>query len=315
MFDKGPQREVVSIYKDDFTTPASRPQYFIQVYRCVKVDVSECRSGPSGYPVPKTTAEIEIVVPDITNSKKFYKHVVYNHTSCKCGKLEERTKKLYKTITNNEVRETYFKANYKKNPVNLMRVCNVCNSAQPRHQLNPYHAEVTPPFKYLAYKQCLPGSVAIEKNTSKVQITLTSNNEKSVTLINDISCKAYDGENAGRRQCLNPTTQHSPSPTTQNRRNSTTQNSPKTAGLTGDSGDGNQRDQEVNYEILVYIASGKVILAAFLLSLVLFTILIMDFTLCRRKKGFLYALFACKSDDTDHFYQRCSERNRNEITV
>jgi hypothetical protein len=70
-----------------------------------------------------------------------------------------------------------------------------------------------------------------------------------------------------------------------------------------------------NYEILVYIASGKVILAAFLLSLVLFTILIMDFTLCRRKKGFLYALLGCKNDDVDHFCQRCSERNRNEITV
>ena len=71
---------------------------------------------------------------------------------------------------------------------------------------------------------------------------------------------------------------------------------------------------EPNYEILVYIASGKVILAAFLLSLVLFTILIMDFTLCRRKKGFLYALVGCKNNDV-HFCQRCSERNRNEITV
>jgi hypothetical protein len=100
---------VVSIYNDDFSTPPSRPQYFIEVYRCVEVFYSECSSsGPYGYPVPKKPAEIEILVPDITNkdrdpiSKKFYKYVVYNHTSCKCGKLEDRKKKLYKNITNNE---------------------------------------------------------------------------------------------------------------------------------------------------------------------------------------------------------------------
>jgi hypothetical protein len=101
---------VVSIYNDDFTTPPSRPQYFIEVYRCVKLDFGECPSiGPSGYPVPNTTAEIEIVVPDVTNKdrdpsskKKFYKYVVYNHTSCQCGNLKYRNGRLYKNITNNE---------------------------------------------------------------------------------------------------------------------------------------------------------------------------------------------------------------------
>ena len=102
---------MVSIYKykDNFTTPLSRPQYFIEVYRCVKLDSGECFSGQYAYPVPKTMAEIGIVIPDITNKdrdpsskKKFYKYVVYNHTSCKCGKLEDRKKKLYKKITNNE---------------------------------------------------------------------------------------------------------------------------------------------------------------------------------------------------------------------
>jgi hypothetical protein len=101
---------VVSIYNDDFTTPPSRPQYFIEVYRCVKVGFGECPSiGRYVYPVPNKIEEIEIVVPDITNKdrdpsskKKFYKYVVYNHTSCKCGKLEDRKKKLYKKITNNE---------------------------------------------------------------------------------------------------------------------------------------------------------------------------------------------------------------------
>ena len=102
-----PQREVISIYNDDFTTPPSRPQYFIEVYRCVKLDFGEC--GSSAYPVPKTTNEIEIVVPDITNKdrdssykNKFYKYVVHNHTTCQCGNFKYRNSTLYKTITNNE---------------------------------------------------------------------------------------------------------------------------------------------------------------------------------------------------------------------
>ena len=73
---------MVSIYNDDFTTPPSRPQYFIEVYRCVEADFGECYSGPFEYPVPKNVGKIEIVVPDITNKdssnkKKFYKYVVY----------------------------------------------------------------------------------------------------------------------------------------------------------------------------------------------------------------------------------------------
>ena len=54
--------------------------------------------------------KIEIVVPDIANGKdrdssdkkKFYKYVVYNHTSCTCGTLNIRDTRLYQTITNNE---------------------------------------------------------------------------------------------------------------------------------------------------------------------------------------------------------------------
>ena len=34
--------------------------------------------------------EIEIVVPDTSNKTKFYSYVIYNHTSCKCGKENER---------------------------------------------------------------------------------------------------------------------------------------------------------------------------------------------------------------------------------
>ena len=99
---------MVSIYNDDFAIQLSRPQYYIEVYRCVKVQPGECSTGGRyGYPVPKTTEEIEIVVPDIANrdrsygnNKTFYKYVVYNHTSCQCGRLVDRMRKLYKTIAN-----------------------------------------------------------------------------------------------------------------------------------------------------------------------------------------------------------------------
>ena len=66
------------------------------------------------YPVQSSKTEIEIVVPDLTNSyrdpfkKTFYKYVVYSHSSCKCGKLKER--KLYQKIQDNEgkIREAYW---------------------------------------------------------------------------------------------------------------------------------------------------------------------------------------------------------------
>ncbi|CAB4032867.1 Hypothetical predicted protein, partial [Paramuricea clavata] len=253
-----PQREVISIYKDDFTTPPSRPQYFIEVYRCVKVEVGECSSsGPSAYPVPKTTNEIEIVVPDITNKdrdssnkKKFYKYVVYNHTSCQCGKLTYRNGppngRLYKTITNNEVSAAYFKAKYSKNTVNLIRVCNVCNNAQPRYKLHPKHFNVDLQYKYLAYQQCLPGCVVVKNETSNKQTSMLSGSSVNVPLTNDISCKAYDGAKTQQQGKNNPQ---------------------KLKSSSSETPVGNSSDQDANYEILVYIASGKVTLAAFLLSL------------------------------------------------
>ena len=88
-----------------------------------------------------------------------------------------------------------------------MRVCNVCNSTQPRYKLHPKHVKTTPPFKYLAYQQCLPGCVVAENRTSEVKITLTYV-VKSLNVTNDISCKAYDGENAERQQYPSPTSQN-----------------------------------------------------------------------------------------------------------
>ena len=47
---------------------------------------------------------------------------------------------------------------------------------------------------------------------------------------------------------------------------------------------------ESHYQVFVSISSEKLVLVAFFVSLVLFSIIIMDFALCRQKKGFLYAL-------------------------
>ena len=92
-----PRREVISIYNENFTIPESRVPYFIAVYRCVEADHNCPTNRPNKtYPVQSNETEIEIVVPDLTNSyrdplkKEFYKYVVYNHTSCKCGNLKER---------------------------------------------------------------------------------------------------------------------------------------------------------------------------------------------------------------------------------
>ena len=75
-----------------FTTPKDRDPYFIEVYRCVAVDtfydVFNC--GADKYPVQRTWTNITIVVPDLGNRSKFYKYVIYNHTSCKCENLTDR---------------------------------------------------------------------------------------------------------------------------------------------------------------------------------------------------------------------------------
>ncbi|CAB4000829.1 Hypothetical predicted protein [Paramuricea clavata] len=220
----GPQREVVSIYNDAFATPPSRPQYFIDVYRCVEVDFGECpSSGPSGYPVPENIEKIEIVVPDITNGKvrnstnktKFYKYVVYNHTSCKCGTLKFRGTTLYQTITKNEVSKADYSVNCTKNPVNVIHRCHshVC---KPQQRYRFTHIDAVRPSTYLAYKQCLPGSVALKNKTSTNQITLINNKVTFVNLTSDISCKAFNGKNAEPELCPKPTSQNSPNPTTQN---------------------------------------------------------------------------------------------------
>ena len=89
--------------------------------------------------------------------------------------------------------EAYFKAKYSKNPVNLIRVCNVCNNTQTRYKLHPKHDNVVLPYKYLAYQQCLPGCVVVKNETFNKQTSMLSGSLDNVSLTNDISCKAYDG--------------------------------------------------------------------------------------------------------------------------
>ena len=89
--------------------------------------------------------------------------------------------------------EAYFKAKFSKNPVNLIRVCNVCNSTQPRYKLHPNHINVVLQYKYLAYQQCLPGCVVVKNKTSNKQTSMLFGSPVSVPLTNDILCKAYDG--------------------------------------------------------------------------------------------------------------------------
>ena len=74
---------MVSIYSANFSDiPPHRDPYYIKVYRCV-IDSHSWQCG-EGSPKPKFQREIKIVVPDLQNQTKFYKYIVYNHTSCKC---------------------------------------------------------------------------------------------------------------------------------------------------------------------------------------------------------------------------------------
>ncbi|XP_028416382.1 uncharacterized protein LOC114540391 [Dendronephthya gigantea] len=194
-----PQKEVVSIYNNDFATPKSRYPYFIEVYRCINISDDleaklHCRNDK--YPVPNMKTEIEIVVPDLTNNErdpshinKFYKYIVFNHTSCTRGRLRER--KLYNTPSNNLVSERYFLMNYHKNPNNLRREPDHCKKARRRYKLHDDHYNVLPSFKYLAYKQCLPGCVVEESQQRTIRTKLCDSSLRKIYVEDDLKCGAY----------------------------------------------------------------------------------------------------------------------------
>ncbi|XP_028405307.1 uncharacterized protein LOC114527811 [Dendronephthya gigantea] len=185
-----PKKEVVSIYLENFTTPGSRYPYFIEVYRCVDIEILKCHDK---YPVPKTMTKIEVVVPDPTNNerdpsgtKKFYKYTIFNHTSCKCGRLAER--KLYHVSFNNRVSEEYFLQKYKVNPMNLLNQCDYCNTTRERFKRLPGRFLK----KYLPYEQCLPGCVVKEKKTKSVELETGSGETENFLLTSDTKCEAFD---------------------------------------------------------------------------------------------------------------------------
>ncbi|CAB3979528.1 Hypothetical predicted protein [Paramuricea clavata] len=91
-------------------------------------------------------------------------------------------------------------ANCTKNPVNLIHRCH-SHPCKPQQRYRFTHIDAVRPATYLAYKQCLPGSVALKNNTSTNQITLINNKVKFVNLTSDISCKANDGKKAEPQLC------------------------------------------------------------------------------------------------------------------
>ena len=88
--------------------------------------------------------------------------------------------------------EDYFKKKYTKNPSNLFRKCNYCSRSQPRYRLHPDHQVAYPKFKYLAYKQCLPGCIVILSKPFNKSTFMTFDKSLNVLLTNDTSCVAYD---------------------------------------------------------------------------------------------------------------------------
>ncbi len=90
--------------------------------------------------------------------------------------------------------EDDFKGNYSNNPLNLLSDCEHRNRPQPRYKLVENHHFAYPEFKYVAYKQCLPGSVAKSKTFRKA-IHDTFGATRFVIVTNDHECKAFDVRN------------------------------------------------------------------------------------------------------------------------
>ena len=96
--------------------------------------------------------------------------------------------------------EDDFKANYSKNPLNLLSDCEYRNRPQPRYKPHRDHVAITPEYKYVEYKRCLPGSVAIKSDEKfNVFIVKRDGNARKVDrVVNerfDHECKAFDVRN------------------------------------------------------------------------------------------------------------------------
>ncbi|CAB4016466.1 Hypothetical predicted protein [Paramuricea clavata] len=75
------------------------------------------------------------------------------------------------------------------------------------------------------------------------------------------------------------------------------------------------QDSESESGVLIYIASPKVFLVALVLSVILVSILIVDFNLCHRKKGIMYSVLSCRKDMKDNACSDCAERQKKVIEI
>ena len=66
--------------------------------------------------------------------------------------------------------------------------------------------------------------------------------------------------------------------------------------------------------MLIYIASPKIFLVAIVLSVLLVSILIVDFALCRRQKGIIYSVLKCKKK-SDDMCPTCADRQQKVIEI
>ena len=291
-----PAEEVVSIYGPNFDIRTSQEPYFIKINRCITVnDVSkfndltqdDCWSVPVS---PKSRQKIEIVVPDLNNEKKFYEYVVYNDTACRCGILEE-FEKQYKRIDNREINEAEFKRKLDNNPVNV-RSCRkaYCSKPQPRYFIND-DDRAHPADRYILFHKCLPGCNSTAEILKKVFGDIMRYSKYyTVPVKQDTACSPYLQQVPipGQRQAF--TNRKSP-----NYHNSK-QESHAPVSQNG---------------MVIEIHSTQLLLSAFVLSVILLLILLVDCNLFYRKKGMLYNIMCCKKHRQETDCENCSARQRN----
>ncbi|XP_046841506.1 uncharacterized protein LOC124435556 [Xenia sp. Carnegie-2017] len=261
------KEEVVSIYNENFTDiPKDREPYYVKVQRCV-IDKDNVPTCSLCWPQPMTLTEVEIVVPDLKNYTKFYKYIVYNHTSCY---LEENLTavnfNLHKNLPSNEINETEFTTKVKYNPPNV-RTCNdYCKHPQPRFHLHSEYKNAVLNYLFISFTQCLPGCKATEK-MKIVKTEILDGSTQNEVVRNHTSCNFWN------------TKVHKSPPSNSTR------------------SDPESRPQVLNKGLFVYITSPKLMLVAFILSTVLISILILDCNLCHRKKGIMYSIKSCGKNE------------------
>ncbi|XP_046841523.1 uncharacterized protein LOC124435564 [Xenia sp. Carnegie-2017] len=261
------EQEVVSIYNENFTDiPKDREPYYVKVQRCI-MEKDKIPTCPLCWPQPMTLTEVEIVVPDLKNYTKFYKYVVYNHTSCYMStKLTALNFDQHKNLSSNEINETEFTTKVKYNPPNV-RTCNdYCKHLQPRFHLHSEYTNVELKFLFIPFNECLPGCKATN-DTESIQ-TQTLDGSTLYELVRKHSSCNFWNTKVHKSQHSNNICS-----------------------------DPESRPQVLNKGLFVYITSPKLMLVAFILSTVLISILILDCNLCHRKKGIMYSIKSCGKNE------------------